>query len=95
LTKLHEEMRRDSLAALASHYASGGETRGEFVIVIAPPDETALAPSAEYLDGLLRRTLGEASLKDAVSIVAEATGQPRREIYQRALALAKSDGAQS
>ena len=92
LTKLHEEMRRDALPALAAHYAGGGETRGEFVIVIAPPDEDALAPSAEDVDGLLRRTLGEATLKDAVAIVADATGQPRREIYQRALALAKSNG---
>jgi 16S rRNA (cytidine1402-2'-O)-methyltransferase len=94
LTKLHEEMRRDALPSLASHYAEGGETRGEFVIVIAPPAEDALAPSAEDVDGMLRRTLGEASLKDAVAIVAEATGQPRRDIYQRALTLVKSDGAQ-
>ncbi len=94
LTKLHEEMRRDALPALASHYGEGGETRGEFVIVIAPPDQQALAPSAEDVDGMLRRTLGESSLKDAVALVADATGQPRREIYQRALALAKSHGAQ-
>jgi 16S rRNA (cytidine1402-2'-O)-methyltransferase len=93
LTKLHEEMRRAPLPELAAHYADGGETRGEFVIVIAPPDEDALAPSAEDVDGLLRRTLSEATLKDAVAIVADATGQPRREIYQRALALAKTDGA--
>ena len=90
LTKLHEEMRRDTLPALAAHYAGDAETRGEFVIVVAPPDEDALAASAEDVDGLLRRTLGETTLKDAVAIVADATGQPRREIYQRALALAKS-----
>jgi 16S rRNA (cytidine1402-2'-O)-methyltransferase len=93
LTKLHEEMRRDALPALATHYAGDAETRGEFVVVIAPPDENAFAPSAEDVDGLLRRTLSETTLKDAVAIVADATGQPRREIYQRALALAKSDGA--
>ena len=93
LTKLHEEMRRAPLPELAAHYADGGEIRGEFVVVIAPPDENALAPSAEDVDGLLRRTLSEATLKDAVAIVADATGQPRREIYQRALALAKTDGA--
>ena len=93
LTKLHEEMCRDALPVLATHYAGDAETRGEFVIVIAPPDENALAPSAEDVDGLLRRTLSETTLKDAVAIVADATGQPRREIYQRALALVKSDGA--
>jgi hypothetical protein len=30
-------------------------------------------------------------LKDAVSEVAQATGLPRREVYQRALALAKDE----
>jgi 16S rRNA (cytidine1402-2'-O)-methyltransferase len=38
---------------------------------------------------LLRQALVRVSLKDAVGEVAEATGLPRRELYQRALALAK------
>src|SRR5262249_24589290 len=37
LTKLHEEVRRGDLSALAAAYAEGAETRGEMVIVIAPP----------------------------------------------------------
>ncbi len=37
LTKLHEEIRRGDLASLARDYAAGAETRGEIVIVIAPP----------------------------------------------------------
>ena len=40
LTKLHEEVRRGDLASLARDYAQGGETRGEIVIVVAPPEET-------------------------------------------------------
>jgi 16S rRNA (cytidine1402-2'-O)-methyltransferase len=91
LTKLHEEVRRDALPALAQHYAGDAETRGEFVLLIAPPDETA-APRSEDIDELLRRTLGESSLKDAVATVADATGQPRKEIYRRALEMVKSDG---
>src|ERR1700736_6574986 len=35
LTKLHEEVRRGDLTALAGDYAAGAETRGEFVLVIA------------------------------------------------------------
>ena len=92
LTKLHEEVRRDTIAALAAHYAEGGETRGEFVIVIAPPDENANAASAEDIDDLLRKTLERTSLKDAVASVADATGQPRKDIYRRALELVKADG---
>jgi 16S rRNA (cytidine1402-2'-O)-methyltransferase len=95
LTKLHEEVRRDDLAALAGVYADGAETRGEIVVVIEPPAAEAGAPSAGEVDALLRRALSRASVKDAVSEVTAVTGRPRREIYQRALALAgeSDDGA--
>jgi 16S rRNA (cytidine1402-2'-O)-methyltransferase len=87
LTKLHEEVRRDDLAALAAHYAGDAETRGEIVIVIAPPSEEPL--SAGDLDALLRQALARVSVKDAVGEVALATGRSRREVYQRALELEK------
>jgi 16S rRNA (cytidine1402-2'-O)-methyltransferase len=38
---------------------------------------------------LLRDALGRLSVKEAVAEIAAVTGQPRREVYQRALALAK------
>jgi 16S rRNA (cytidine1402-2'-O)-methyltransferase len=85
LTKLHEEIRRADLESLARHYAAGAETRGEIVIVVAPP--AVEAEQAEDVDDLLRRALMRVSVKDAVGEVALATGRPRREVYQRALAL--------
>ncbi|MGD9768557.1 MAG: 16S rRNA (cytidine(1402)-2'-O)-methyltransferase [Pseudolabrys sp.] len=91
LTKLHEEIRRGDLAALAQAYADGAETRGEFVIVIAPPAADDLA-SSDDVDALLNAALARLSVKDAVAEVATATGQKRREIYQRALELTKSSG---
>jgi len=99
LTKLHEEIRRGDLAALAQAYddESAGqpaEIRGEFAIVIAPPLADDGAPRAEEVDALLRRALRHASVKDAVSDVAAATGRPRREIYQRALALSDNQEAE-
>jgi 16S rRNA (cytidine1402-2'-O)-methyltransferase len=87
LTKLHEEVRRDTLAALADAYAAGAETRGELVLVIAAPQ--ARAPSAEEIDELLRQALRTQTVKDAVGAVAAATGEPRAQVYRRALALAK------
>jgi 16S rRNA (cytidine1402-2'-O)-methyltransferase len=88
LTKLHEEVRRDDLASLAQDYAAGRETRGEIVIVVAPPaDDEA---NDDDVDDLLRRALERVSVKDAVGEVALATGRPRREVYQRALALANN-----
>ncbi len=95
LTKLHEEVRRGDLPALARAYEDGAETRGEIVIVVAPPAEGSDQPEAGEVDALLRRALQRVSMKDAVSEVATLTGQPRREIYQRALALGNEtdDGA--
>src|SRR5579862_1266177 len=87
LTKLHEEVRHGNLETLAQTCGEE-ETRGEFVLVIAPPPEAAM-PSAEDTETLLRQALSRVSLKDAVAEVAVATGLPRRELYQRALALAK------
>lgn len=90
LTKLHEEIRRGTLAELARAYAEGAETRGEIVIVVAPPAEAT--GEAGEVDGLLRQALTRVSVKDAVGEVALATGRPRREVYQRALQLAKDGG---
>ena len=90
LTKLHEEVRRGSLAELALAYAGIAETRGEIVIVVAPPSEPRTADAD--IDALLRRALARASVKDAVGEVALLTGRPRRDVYQRALELAKESG---
>jgi 16S rRNA (cytidine1402-2'-O)-methyltransferase len=88
LTKLHEEVRRGDLATLARDYASMAEPRGEIVIVIAPPEPQEKL-SAGDLDTLLREALARLSVKEAVAEVAAVTGEPRRDVYQRALALTK------
>ena len=87
LTKLHEEVRRGGLAALADHYREAGPPRGEVVVVVAPPPE-APATAAETLDEQLGQALARMSIKDASVAVAAATGLPRRTVYARALALA-------
>ncbi len=88
LTKLYEEVHRDSLDALAASYAQAAEPRGEIVIVIGPPAaEAKIEPSA--LDAMLRDALDRVSVKEAVAEIAAATGHPRRDVYQRALALTK------
>jgi 16S rRNA (cytidine1402-2'-O)-methyltransferase len=88
LTKLHEEVRRGELATLATAYAQGAELRGEIVIVVGPPAPPV--SSVEDVDTLLRQALCDGSLKDAVSAVAEATGRARRDVYRRALVLARA-----
>jgi 16S rRNA (cytidine1402-2'-O)-methyltransferase len=90
LTKLHEEVRRSDLAALARHYAERDAPRGEIVLIVAAPGAQASDPAD--IDAMLRGALERLSLKEAVAEIAAVTGQPRRGIYQRALALAKQDG---
>jgi 16S rRNA (cytidine1402-2'-O)-methyltransferase len=86
LTKLHEEIRRGDLEMLAQG-ADAGESRGEIVLVIGPPASDQ--PSAADTEALLREALTRSSLKDAVAEIAETTGAPRRQLYQRALELIK------
>lgn len=86
LTKLHEEVRRGTLDGLAGVYRELPEPRGEIVVVVAPPAEEEPA-RAEQVDDLLRNALARLSVKDAVDEVAGLSGQPRREVYRRALAL--------
>jgi 16S rRNA (cytidine1402-2'-O)-methyltransferase len=92
LTKLHEEVRRAPLSELARS-AGALETRGEFVLVIGPPAAGAQAMSQHDLDDFLRSALKRDSVKDAVAQAVEVSGRPRREIYARALELAKQDQA--
>jgi 16S rRNA (cytidine1402-2'-O)-methyltransferase len=88
LTKLHEEITRAKLTELAQG-ADQLETRGEFVLVIGPPPANAQTLTAEALDDLLRESLRHHSVKDAVAHAVELSRRPRREVYARALELAK------
>ena len=87
LTKLHEEIRRGPLDELAAHYAAAGAPKGEVVIVVGAPGKEA--PTVD-VDGLLLDALREMSLRDAAAAVSEASGQPRRKVYARALELSKN-----
>src|ERR1700752_3547751 len=88
LTKMHEEITRASIADLARG-ADRLETRGEFVLVIGPPAAGAKVMAENELDDVLRSSLKRDSVKDAVAHAVEVSGRPRREVYARALELAK------
>src|SRR5882762_4769698 len=88
MTKIHEEIRRAPGSQLA-RAADTLETRGEFVLVIGPPAAGTQIMTEEELDELLRNQLKRDSVKDAVAHAVELSGRPRREIYARALELAK------
>lgn len=93
LTKLHEEVRRAPLDALAAHYAEHGAPKGEAVVVVGPPGSGGAEEAPPDLDALLREALKSQSVRDAAATVAAATGLKKREVYARALDLAAEGGA--
>jgi 16S rRNA (cytidine1402-2'-O)-methyltransferase len=85
LTKLHEEVRRGRLAALAAHYRESGPPRGETVIVVGPPEPAVREPAD--LDARLEAALKGHGVREAASRVAAELGLQRRLVYRRALEL--------
>jgi 16S rRNA (cytidine1402-2'-O)-methyltransferase len=88
MTKLHEEVLRGGIADL-SRRSGSLETRGEFVVVIAPPETADTAMSDAELDEALSAALALRSVKDAVAEVTAISGRGKREVYARALELAR------
>ena len=86
LTKLHEEVRRGSLAKLASSYGAEAAPRGEIVVVIAPP-AAPLLPNELELEVMLAGRLSHLSVKDAAREVAQITKTPRKTLYDIAVRL--------
>lgn len=85
LTKLFEETRRGTLTDLAAHYAEHGHPKGEIVVLIGPPAATEVTD--DMIDTALKTALETQPLKQASAEVAARLGLPRREVYQRGLAL--------
>jgi 16S rRNA (cytidine1402-2'-O)-methyltransferase len=88
LTKHYETVRRGTLGTLAAQLAGEEPPKGEIVLLVGPPQEGAQAMSAEDLDAKLLKALETHSVKDAAAIVAGESGQPRRQVYARAIELA-------
>lgn len=84
LTKRFEEVVRGPLAQVAAAFA-GREIRGEIVVLVHRGGDAPVAPAD--VDAALRDALAGLSLRDAVDMVAATTGQARKDVYQRALAL--------
>jgi 16S rRNA (cytidine1402-2'-O)-methyltransferase len=85
ISKKFEETVTGTLEELAARYAET-PPRGEIVIVVAPPGE-AEAPAEADVDAALREAMARLSVSRAAAEVAHALGLPRRQVYERALAL--------
>jgi 16S rRNA (cytidine1402-2'-O)-methyltransferase len=90
LTKLFETVRRGTLSELAAQFAEEGPPKGEIVVLIGEATEAMQAAEVDaVLDGRLKAALATHSIKDAAALVAADLDLPKREVYGRALALAK------
>jgi 16S rRNA (cytidine1402-2'-O)-methyltransferase len=91
LTKLFETVRRGTLSELAVRFSEEGPPKGEIVVLIGEASEPMAAAEADaVLDEKLEAALATHSIKDATAIVAAELDRPKREVYARALALAKA-----
>ena len=95
LTKLHEEIRREPLAAALAHFRAHAP-RGEFVLIVdrAPEEARGAEEIAADAEGVLRRLLAAGTPPTtAAKEAARLTGRPRAELYALALSLKPPDGA--
>jgi len=87
ISKLHEECVTGTLDELAARYADV-TPKGEIVVVVGPPPQTAPASDAE-LDAALDDALARLSPSRAAAEVAELLNIPRKRAYARALERSK------
>lgn len=84
LTKKFEEVRTGSLAELQHAYTQEPTPKGEMVLLFGPATKT---PAVVDVDALLQEALKTQSASAAAKEIAQLAGQPKSQIYARALAL--------
>ncbi len=86
LTKMFEEVKRMSASDAVTLY-KGNAPKGEIVLVIGPPQK--IEHDAQSIEKKLKTALKTMSTKEAAASVAEATGKPRKELYDLVLKISK------
>ena len=89
ISKLYEDIRNEPVTTLIRRYTDH-PPKGEVVVMIegCQQEETL---SEKELDKLLHKALAQYSMKDAVDMVSNAYGLPKKKVYARALELKSED----
>jgi 16S rRNA (cytidine1402-2'-O)-methyltransferase len=87
LTKLHESVTRGTLPHLATELEEGEALKGEFVVVVGPPQDDETEISDPKILEQLEKALNMESFRDAVRSVAEVLQVPRSRVYELGLKL--------
>ncbi|MFN2199379.1 MAG: 16S rRNA (cytidine(1402)-2'-O)-methyltransferase [Anaerolineales bacterium] len=87
LTKLYEEIRRDTLGNLAAYYQAN-PPRGEITLVVAGASDTPEIWPEVQLEAALQQALeADEPPSQAAGRLAAASGWPRRVIYRRLISM--------
>lgn len=90
LTKTHEEVVRGTLSEIAREFRSRGEGRGEITMVVEGLREAAAGMAGDELDREIEAALASGLEKRAIArALAGKSGRPAREVYARAVELAR------
>ena len=89
LTKLHEGVRRGTLDRIAREIQDSEALKGEFVVVIAPPQDDEADISDANIIEQLEKALNVESFRDAVRSVAEMLQVKRSRVYQLGLVMTR------
>jgi 16S rRNA (cytidine1402-2'-O)-methyltransferase len=96
LTKVHEEAARGTLTSLAAEFRSRGEGRGEVTVVVEGSREPPPVMSEQEMDREIRKGLAAGKEKRALAReIGARAARPTREIYARAVALARGETKRS
>lgn len=92
LTKMHEEIARDSLSNLLQLFSARKEVLGEIVVLVKGCEEIDASESLsqEDIERMLIEALKHSSTKDAANAIADATGLQRKALYDIALQLKRN-----
>ncbi|MEP6994047.1 MAG: 16S rRNA (cytidine(1402)-2'-O)-methyltransferase [Acidobacteriota bacterium] len=91
LTKLHEETMRGTLPELAAAFRARGANRGEITVVVEGRRGPAESATQDEIDDRIREALASGvSVKALAKEIARSSRRPAREVYARAIALAKT-----
>ena len=91
LTKLHEHLSRGPLPEIATQASAAAEERGEFVLLVAPPQPgESEVEDADIIVGL-EAALARETFRDAVRSVAERLKVKRSRVYELGLELERKE----
>lgn len=91
ITKTFETIKKSTLVELLNFVQNDpNQQKGEIVLVVAGAPEQA-DQDQQKVDDLLQRLLQDLPVKTASQLAADLTGLKKNELYQRALALKKTD----